>query len=189
MNSKTKYVIAHLEPRLWKWCQIEYSHISKIAGKENVIFTNIKERDIKKLNGLGTVYTKSLEQLGLKNICVLDPLAKKTLSKDDSFDYLVFGGILGDEPMQGRTEKELSSRMSAQTRNLGKEQMPTDTAVYVAKHIVDGGSLSDLKFQDEIEIQIKEGESIVLPFRYVLRGRKPLLPDGLPEFLKKRRSF
>ena len=36
------YVIEHLEPKLWEWCEIEYESISKIVGKENLWFTNIK---------------------------------------------------------------------------------------------------------------------------------------------------
>ena len=89
--------------------------------------------------------------------------------------------------MQKRTEKELV--IAGERRNLGKEQMSTDTAVYVAKHLIDGGSLSDLEFQDDIEIDIREGESVQLPFRYVIKDGKPLLPDGLVDFLKKRKGF
>ena len=36
------YVIEHLEPRIYRWCVIEYKHISKIVGKENLWFTNGK---------------------------------------------------------------------------------------------------------------------------------------------------
>jgi ribosome biogenesis SPOUT family RNA methylase Rps3 len=184
-----KFIIEHLEPRLYKWCIIEYTHISEIVGKENLIFTNIRENDIKKLEKLGEVYTKSVKKMNFDNSCVLDPFAKKELTSSDKFDYMILGGILGDEPMKKRTELELTNFIDAKVRHLGKKQMSTDTAVYVSKYIVDGGKFSDINFQDEIEIDIREGESIQLPFRYVLKNNKPMLPKGLIEFLKKRKDF
>jgi len=152
-----------------------------MVGKKNLIFTNVNSD---KLNNMGEVHKGSVKKMKLKNACILDPFAQKCLSSKDKFDYLILGGILGDEPMQRRTEKELD--IPGERRNLGQEQMSTDTAVYVAKHIVQGGSMSDLKFQDEIEIDIQEGESFILPFRYVLIDGKPLLPEGMIEFLKKK---
>jgi len=184
-----RYVIEHLEPRLYKWCILEYKHISEIVGKQNLLFTNVKPDDIEKLKEFGEVHTKSVKDMALKNSCVLDPFAEKELSSSDDFDYLILGGILGDEPMQKRTEKELTTFMDSEKRHMGKEQMSTDTAVYVAKKIMDGSKLSDIDFQDEIEIDIREGESIQLPFRYVLIDGKPMLPEGLVDFLKKRKGF
>jgi len=182
-----KYVIEHLEPRLFRWCILEYRHISEIAGKDNVMFTNVRDKDAQKLKRYGKVSSRSVTALGLKNACVLDPFAKKTLSSEDDFDYLVLGGILGDEPMRERTKKELA--LDAERRNLGRAQFSTDTAVYVAKHIMDGGKMSDLEFEDEIELDIREGESVILPFRYVIEKGKPLLPEGLVKFLKTRKGF
>jgi ribosome biogenesis SPOUT family RNA methylase Rps3 len=43
--------------------------------------------------------------------------------------------------------------------------------------------------KDEIEISISDGESVELPFRYLAEDGKPVLPDGLVEYLKKKRSF
>jgi ribosome biogenesis SPOUT family RNA methylase Rps3 len=184
-----KFIIEHLEPRLFKWCIIEYTHISEIVGKDNLIFTNIRENDVKKLEKLGEVHTQSVKEMTYNNSCVLDPFAKKELDANDKFDYMILGGILGDEPMKKRTEIELTNFIKAEVRHLGKKQMSTDTAVYVSKYIIDGGKFSDIKFQDEIEIDIREGESIQLPFRYVLIDGKPMLPNGLVEFLKKRKDF
>jgi ribosome biogenesis SPOUT family RNA methylase Rps3 len=67
--------------------------------------------------------------------------------------------------------------------------MSTDTAVIVTKFIVDGKKLSDLKFQDGIEIELAENESILLPYKYLLRNGKPLLPPGLVDMLKKQKTF
>jgi len=185
-----KYIIEHLEPRLYKWCILEYKHISEIVRKNNLIFTNIKSGS-DKLKGLGKIYRESIKELDLKRVCILDPFAEKILSFKDKekFDYLVFGGILGDFPMKKRTKKELSDKMNVEKRNLGKKQMSTDTAVYVAKGIIEGKKLEDFKFQDEIEVEIKEGESVILPFRYVVEKGKPILPKGFVEFLKKRKQF
>jgi len=176
------YVIEHMEQQLYKWCIIEYTHISEIVGRENVMFTNVK--DVEKFKGVGDVRSERVSELNLKNACVLDPFAEKALSADEKFDYYVFGGILGDEPMQKRTA-ELD--IPAERRHLGRKQMSTDTAVYVAKHIIDGGKLSDLEFKDEIEIPIQEGESMILPYRYVMIDGQPMLPKNFVEFLKQKR--
>ena len=48
------FIIEHLEPRLSKWCLIEYKHISEIAGKRNLWLANVKrESERKKLEGYG----------------------------------------------------------------------------------------------------------------------------------------
>jgi ribosome biogenesis SPOUT family RNA methylase Rps3 len=184
-----KYVIEHLEPEAYDWCLVEYKHISKIVGAGNLIFTNVKKGK-EKLKALGEVHDSSVKELNLKNACVLDPEAGKTLSTaDKKFDYLIFGGILGDFPPKKRTGIELSSKLDFEKRNLGKEQMSTDTAVYVSKKIIEGKKLSDIKFKDEIELDVDEGESVELPYRYVIEDGKPVLPDGFVEFLRNREEF
>ena len=64
-----KFIIEHLEPRLWKWCLVEYRHISEIVGKRNLIFTNVKKLG-EKLKDLGKVESKSVKEMNLKNACV-----------------------------------------------------------------------------------------------------------------------
>ena len=51
------YIIEHLEPRLWKWCMIEYKNISKIVGRKNLWFTNIKQKskEVKELAKYGKI--------------------------------------------------------------------------------------------------------------------------------------
>ena len=95
-----KFIVEHLEKRLYKWCIIEYTHISEIVGKSNLIFTNVKPGDVKKLSSLGKVYTKSVKSMNLKRICLLDPDVDKTLSKSDSkkFDYILLLPILHHVP-------------------------------------------------------------------------------------------
>jgi len=184
-----KYIIEHLEPKLYKWCFIEYRHISRIAGKKNLIFTNLNKNQAEKLKNYGKCFTKKVSELNLKNICVLDPEAKKTFAPKDAkrFDCLVFGGILGDYPPRKRTKAEL--KLKGERRNIGKEQFPTDNAVAVCKNIVNGIPLGKMKFVDFIELDLRKGESVQFPFRYLLVNGKPLISGELVEFLKKRKGF
>ena len=191
-----KFVIEHLEPELYEWCLIEYEHISKIVGKQKLIFTNIiNKKNIKKLKKYGNVYKNSISKLNFKNVCVLSQHSKKPLMTKDKnkFQYFAFGGILGDNPAKNRTQKLIkkikNSKITFETRNLGDKQMPTDTAVYVAKKILGGKKLSDFRFTDELEIEINENESINLNFRYVIDGNKLIINERLVEYLRKRKEF
>ncbi len=190
-KEKMKFIIEHLEPRIYKWCLLEYEHISKIIGKDNLIFTNIKtEKQKQQMEKFGKVYRESIKDIinNFENSCLLDSKAKKELSSYDGFEYLVLGGILGDDPPQRRTMNELGS-LNIPMRNLGKKQMSTDCAVYVAKQITDGKKLKDIHFQDSLIIHAKEGEDIILPFRYVLVNRKPLVNEKLITHIKTKRGF
>ena len=190
-----KFIIEHLEPELFEWCQIEYSHISKIAGMKNLVFTNIKKKDFFKLEKLGAVYEKDISALELRNVCVLSQYAEKTLKAADKnrFRYLAFGGILGDNPAKKRTgeitNKLKSKKMEFEERNLGDKQMPTDIAVFVAKKILEGAKFCEMKFCDNIEIEINENESIVLPFRHPVVGGRLIINEKLVDYLRKRKDF
>jgi len=191
-----KFVIEHLEPELHDWCLIEYEHIFKIVGKNNLIFTNIKkQKDVKKLQKYGAVYEKSMADLNFQNICVLTQYSEKTLMANDKskFQYFVFGGILGDNPAKKRTNILINNfkkrKTKFETRNLGSRQMPTDVAVFVASQILSGKKLNDLKFIDDLEIEINENESVTLPFRYVVDGNRLVINEKLVEHLRKRKEF
>ncbi|HLC55378.1 MAG TPA: SAM-dependent methyltransferase [Candidatus Nanoarchaeia archaeon] len=182
-----KYVIEHMEPELFEWCLIEYKNISRIVGREHLIFTSVKN-DARKLKQFGAVCNEPVAQLHLQNACILDPAASKTLSSHDQFEFLIFGGILGDFPPKART-KELSSKLNYPARNLGKKQFSTDTAVYVAREIMHGKMLKDFAFQDGIKIKLNNVETVELPFTYVLIDGNPLIPPGLVRHLRQRREF
>ena len=100
---------------------------------------------------------------------------------------------MGDYPPKKRTKgfctKMKEKEIKFETRNMGKEQMSTDTAVLVAKMIMDGKKFDKIKFKDTIIIEINDCEEVELPFRYVLENKKPVLPPGLVEHLKKRGYF
>ncbi len=184
-----KFVIEHLEEKVWPWCILEYKHISEIVGKENLIFTNVPLKEKKKLEKFGKVYTKSVLKLNFKKCCLLEMIANKQLTSNDKekFDYFIFGGILGDNPPQGRTK--VLHKLNCEMRNLGKKQMSTDTAVLVTHKILNGKKLKDIKFKDTIELETAENESVILPFRYVLEDGKPVLAKGLFEMLKKQKGL
>lgn len=186
------YIIEHLEPKLWKWCTIEYKHIAQMVGKQHLWITNLKKGS-KELRKYAKVITKSVTGLKLAKVCVLDPDAPKTLTPVDAkrFDYFIFGGILGNDPPQKRTGPELTTKFTylIETRNIGQTQMSTDNAVAVVKEIVNGKQFEELPFQDGIEIDLKEGESIMFPYRYLLKNGKPLVSNELIMYLKRRKGI
>jgi len=185
------YIIEHLEPRIWEWCLIEYENISNIVEKENLWITNVKRKN-KKLEKFAKIFKNSVKNLNLKNACVLDPDAKKTLSPTDAkFNYFIFGGILGDHPPKKRTKKELTKFVPQfEKRNIGKKQFPTDNAVCVVKKIIEGKSFNELKFKNNHEINLGKLRSVVLPFRYLLKENgEPLISEKIVNHLKKKKSF
>lgn len=180
-----KFVIEHLEEELYDWCFIEYKSMSEIVGKENLIITNIKNsKDLKKLSEFCEAKEESVLQLGLNNACLLDMSAEKVLSPEDNFDYLIFGGILGDDPPQERTVKFLAS-LKAEKRHLGKKQMATDNAVLTAKMIsVDKKHFEDINFIDNPSINMEDGLDLELPYRFVENNGKPYISKELLLHLK-----
>jgi ribosome biogenesis SPOUT family RNA methylase Rps3 len=186
------FIIEHLDQKMWKWSLLEYAHISSIVGRKNLRFTSIKS-GAGRLRKLGRVFSKKTSQLGLnqKKTCILDSTGKKTLEPKDAekFDYFVFGGVLGDWPEADKSLTLVRSFPRATVRNLGTTQMSTDTAVLVAKKIISGTEIDKIQFIDRIQIPIRNLESIELPYRYVLRKRKPVLPKGLVQMLKSQKTF
>lgn len=190
MKNKT-FIIEHLEPDLYDWCVIEYKHISKIIGRKNLWFTNIKKKDFTKLSKYGKVMNGSVKSLKLKNSCILDPESFYQLNytKANKFEYFIFGGILGDFPPKKRTKEELSKFLSKVPRfNIGKEQMSTDNATYTVKKILAGRTLKSLQFQNSLNIKINKILSTHLPYQYNVVKGKPLVSLELIKFIKKRDS-
>jgi ribosome biogenesis SPOUT family RNA methylase Rps3 len=186
-------IIEHLDGKIGRWSFIEYKGISKIVGKKNLWFTNIKRKN-KKLRLLGKNFKERVFELGLNlgAVCVLDPGAKKTLTTKDSsrFRYFVFGGILGDYPPKKRTKKELTNFFGGvETRNIGKRQFSTDNAVFVVNEILKGKKLSNLEFQDKLEIKTGKFLSVELPYYYPIVKGKPRISEELVSYLKKKKGF
>ncbi len=182
-------IIEHLEPKLWPWCKIEYESISKMIPKKNLWFTNTNSKFLKEF---GKVSKSSIKNMPLKNACILDPNARKTLTHNDSkeFNYFIIGGILGDYPPKKRTKEEITDKIRGmETRNLGKKQFSTDNAVYVLKQIIQGKNLNKMKFQDKLTIKINEIESIDLPYYYPLINKKPRISKELVTYIKNKKDF
>lgn len=196
---KPIYIIEHLEPELFEWCLIEYEHISELVGKENLWFSNIKkEEDKEKLGHFGKVFSEKTREMKLdwQKVCILDPESEKTLSPDENtnFDYYIFGGILGDHPPKKRTGKELTKFLSAdiEKRNIGDKQMSTDNAVYTVFQIAEKGrKFNDLKFKDEVSIEINDVESVELPYRYNIIDEEGnvFMSRKIVDYLKKKQGF
>lgn len=193
-----RIIIEHLDPEIFPWSLLEYKHISKLMGKENVLFTHVaNKKDQQLLAALGEVKKESFKilaskhhkQFNIKRICVLDPAAEKPLQPEDAdiFDYFVFGGVLGNDPMDGRTEVEISSFFPfSGKRHLGNKQMSTDTAVHVLKKVVvEKKTCNELVFVDDIEIVLGEGYSNILPYRYLVVDDKVVFTPGLIDLLQK----
>lgn len=189
-----KYIIEHLEPELFRWCEIEYKNISNMIGKENLMITNLKESDAGKLQDYAEVKTESLSSMASKldneKTCVLDPEGDSLLSPKDKdfFDYMILGGILGSDPPKARTKDEITFT-KATRRHLGKDQFPTDNAVFVCKAILEGTPFEELEFTQDVEIEVEEGETIVLPFKYVMIDGQPLISKEVIEILKEEYGF
>ena len=69
--------------------------------------------------------------------------------------------------------------------------MSTDTAVIVAKMILDGKNFNDIKFIDSPNIPIKNRkytEEVNLPYRYISKNNKPLISPKLIKYLKNKDS-
>ena len=71
------------------------------------------------------------------------------------------------------------------TSSHGEQLYEINQTVKVAHLIANGKNLSQLKFHDELEIHIDEGESIVLPFRYLVEEGKVIVAKGVVDLAKK----
>ncbi|MCF7861659.1 hypothetical protein K9M79_05415 [Candidatus Woesearchaeota archaeon] len=178
------YIIEHMEPELFDWCMLEYKHISETVDKVWFTNVNLDDQKVDELRSYGKVFSESVVDMNLKNACLLDMKGDGDLSCNDSFDYLIFGGILGDDPPAGRT-KALVEKLDVPLKTLGPKQLSTDGAVFTASELVGGKIFSDLKFQDDLIIEVEDGEEIILPFSYPLVGDKPYVSDELIEKIKK----
>lgn len=134
--------------------------------------------DMLKTNALG-------EPVDIKQVCLLDPKADQELSPEDGdgrFKCFLFGGILGDEPPRDRTGELRVLGFPA--RRLGPVQMTTDTALGVTKLVVkDKIKVDEIPYIDYPTIKFNAKESVEMPFRYIVKDGKPLLPPGMRELL------
>lgn len=227
------YIIEHLEDQIDAWIALEYNSIINRCGSHRVIFTNINESQLMELE-LFYCYIKSMniqyytqsivelrqsvdrfKSLHRSNIVLTDMRTTHELSPDTSsaIQYIVIGGILGDNPPRDRAGYIRDSELF-DLRQLGEKQMSSDTAAYVSTLILDHKhTLTELQYIDDPEIDLTTtdqhrytlvqhndnddttdrefGESVSLPFRYILNPytRQPEFPPGLYELLIKDSDF
>ncbi|HDI12220.1 MAG TPA: hypothetical protein ENF63_01355 [Candidatus Bathyarchaeota archaeon] len=183
------FVIEHLEPEIGKWLYIEYMHTSEIAGKDKLMFTNVKNsKDAELLSKLGTVKHESFARIfAPEKIIILDPKASKKLRPEDFMgkEAVIIGGILGDYPPRGRTEKLVAAKLPTATiRNIGREQFSIDGAVYMAKLVGEGRKLEEIPIMNGLTIKLNEHAEIFLPYAYPLKGKRPVIHKDLIEYLR-----
>ncbi len=188
------FVIEHLEKEVWPWCKIEYENSAKLIAPWKLIISNIDNNE--KIAGKNIeLKTESITDIKIdwSRICVLDPKAARVLEPKDKgrFDYFVFGGILGDEEFNGRTGVELTKRLPASValRHLGDKQFSTDNALLVSKLILEGTPLENIPKQWQLEIEINDVESIILPYCYPILNGKPQISRDLEKYLRTKKGF
>lgn len=186
-----KYVVEHLEDAMGEWCALEYNHMLEECG-DNLMITNMKPEEAAFLKGKGASFDISESRFADLNlptdrVCLLDPQAPKELGPDDAdaFDYMLFGGILGDDPPRDRTG--VLRPLGTVRRHLGPRQMSTDTAVIVCKNVIeDQVTLGEMKFRDDLEVKTGKHDTVLLPYRYkVLKSGNIMMPRGLLKLLKR----
>jgi ribosome biogenesis SPOUT family RNA methylase Rps3 len=185
-------IIEHFEPVLGKWIWLEYKHVSKLIGKENLLFTNIRDKkEATKLSELGEVSAKSVvysKELVNGPPIILDPQSPLPLLPEDFVGdtRLIIGGILGDHPPRGRTRLALTEKLPhLPSRNLGPNQFSVDGAVYIALNIASGKSIPKIPTKLGAEISISKKQITFLPFAYPLVRGKPLMAPGLRKYLRR----
>jgi ribosome biogenesis SPOUT family RNA methylase Rps3 len=175
------YCVEHLEQEINDWTRLEYLHMKKqcknfilFVGKDTIVPTDL----------LDVISRSSCQELPMQEVVLLDPQSTIELSPNDDFKYVLFGGILGDDPPQDRTG--ILRNMGYATRHLGPVQMTTDTAVLVTKQVLEHKKeLKELEFVDRPEIRLGKREVVEMPFRYLKLDGEMVLCPGMLEHLKK----
>lgn len=180
-----KLVIENLEKELSDWLYLEYRHAAEIWG--GAVFTNVPRGMAQELRSLGEVDPRPChEVIPAGEALVLDPRGEESLRRRDFHGRkaVIVGGILGEAEPLGRTREHISSRMKgARVRNLGDVQLTIDSAALVARLVELGVPLRDIEVTTEVEVRVSQGESIHLPYGYVIVNGRVILTPGLREYL------
>eukprot|EP00842_Homolaphlyctis_polyrhiza_P003466 jgi/Hompol1/411/HPOL_003643-RA len=191
MPKRFTYIVEHMEDEISGWPELEYKNMVHHVGKGNLWLSHVTDNVAKNppasLEGavFSTLPVEAIEGVDVSKILLLDPSSPTPLSPQDAehYDYVLFGGILGDDPPQDRT-RFLRERGFA-TRHLGKEQMTTDTAVLVSQIVLEKGiPLNEIPYIDRPVIQLRKRETCRMPFKYILENGQPKLPPGMIDLLR-----
>ena len=213
------YIIEHLEEgaTLSDWCRLEYMHmLETITLPDRVVFTNVTSLKSQKIltreNSL--VFDKPLKmfisaeslnfpgcaEIPFSKTCLLDMKATSILSPKDgnTFDAVVFGGILGNVYVQpdgtyssdDKTSIVRSLGFEENRRHLGELQMTTDTALIVTFQILRNQTdFSNLEFLDHPEIAAGDDCTIMEGFRYLQKNGEVVIPPGMAQLLAESMDF
>ncbi len=187
------WIIEHLE-NLSEWVKLEYAHCSKVLGKRNLLFTNVKNPEEKKiLKKWGKVEEKSATELfANEEIIVLEPTAHGSMLKAEDFKKykkILIGGILGDAIPRSRTQELITSKLKkAVPRNIGSYQFSIDGAAFVSRKI-QLGEEKDLGILNQPEIELSDEHSIELHYAIPVFRGKIIFTPGLVNWLKKDESW
>ncbi|KAF9355203.1 hypothetical protein BGX26_006853 [Mortierella sp. AD094] len=169
------------------WCKLEYEHMISVCGPDHVYFTALTPST---LAGMPETLSKAHchtediltmgDRIPHEKVCLLDPASPHVLSPEDgeTYDFFLFGGILGDDPPRDRTGE--LRKLGFATRHLGPIQMTTDTALNVTRRVVEGKvPLDQIPFIDHPEIKLRKKETVTMPFRYIaLPPKEPTVEEA-----------
>lgn len=182
-------IIENCEELPSEWLIAEYRQAAQFWP--GLLVANVSSSSMKsRLRGIPTVRESASDYTQGRDAIVLDPAADLELSTSD-FErarFVVVGGILGSRFFTGKTGKLVSSRFGKERnlfRNAGKIQLPVDVAVFVARAVMLGSSLSGIELTSEVEIRWDEGHSTVLPYGYPIIDGKLILTPGLIDILRR----
>ncbi|KAL7750546.1 hypothetical protein RI367_003884 [Sorochytrium milnesiophthora] len=193
-----KYIVEHMEEDLHEWCLLEYRHMLAHVGGDNLIFSRMHAEladNMPESLASCTATTKDVLDLGIPfdRICLLDMEATEELTPADvgKFDYMLFGGILGNG-YESEDRTRALRKLGFHGRRLGPIQMTTDTAVITTWKILEHKTpLEDIQFCDEPTVRFSKHDAVELPYRYIAQLDKdgnvtgPMLPDGMYDLLKR----
>ena len=192
-----KYIMEHMEEELFEWSALEYSNFVHHVGADKALITHLDvsalpPREAKLLEQVphpipAHVFVKeSVRELPAvtgnpARVCLLDEKGEAVLAPADAseFDYVVFGGILGDDPP--KDDSKVLRDLGFVCRNLEEEQMTMDTAAIVAKKILeDQTPMEQLRFTSRPDFKIGKNEYVNIPFRYLAaEDGTPLVAPGI----------
>ncbi len=190
---KMLWVIEHLE-NLSEWVKLEYAHCSKIIGRKNLLFTNVRAANERKVLGRwGGVDARSATEIFEKEkIIVLEPKAQGSMLTATDFKKhkkILIGGILGDFPARGRTQELITSKLkNSVPRSLGIYQFSIDGAAFVARKI-QLKQEKELGILNQPEIELNDEHSIELHYAVPVFRGKLIFTPGLVDYLKREESW
>jgi len=112
-----------------EWCKLEYEHMVSVIGPDHVYFTALTPKtlaDMPETLAKAHCHTEDVltmqDRIPHNKVCLLDPSSPYPLSPEDAdtYDFFLFGGILGDDPPRGTNQGSVGkeSSMAATDRSV-----------------------------------------------------------------------